>query len=110
MKFKSLWPTLRWLLLIALFAYWLALFTAPLFAAPAQCAPRDEVTGQLALTYSETPFGIGVVGPAAVMEIWISPDGATWSVLITRPDGVSCLIGAGTNFQHAVRAKDGDPT
>jgi hypothetical protein len=31
-----------------------------------------------------------------IVEIWASEDGSTWTVLLSRVDGVSCIMGAGS--------------
>lgn len=82
-----------------------AFFVSALFllslAAPAAaraqtaCADRNEIVSALASRYGERPAAAGLAGERLVVEVFAAPDGATWTILLTRPDGVSCAILAG---------------
>ena len=50
---------------------------------------------RLAETYGEEPRAIGVIANGSLLEVLAGPDGATWSILITTPQGRSCLVAAG---------------
>lgn len=67
------------------------------------CAPRERLVERLSADYSERQRGIGVRGPAAVYELWAS-DGGSWTLLLTRPNGVSCLVADGTHWTDAPAA------
>lgn len=73
------------------------LVAAPALAFPA-CGKRDEVLGVLKDSYAEAATASGVADDGNLMEIVSSPEG-TWSLLVTRPDGVSCLIAAGERWK-----------
>ena len=76
-----------------------ALFIASLAPAPAHaqaaCADRDEIVSALESRYGERPVAAGLAGERAIVEVFAAPDGATWTILLTRPDGISCAILAG---------------
>ena len=57
-----------------------------------QCAPRDALLEQLETSYGEVPAGSGVIHAGVLLEIVITPDGATWSMVLTSPGGISCLV------------------
>lgn len=59
------------------------------------CAPRDQVIAQLEDEYGETRRGVGLQNRGAVVEVYASDATGTWSILVTRPDGVACLVAAG---------------
>lgn len=72
----------------------------PAFASP-NCGLRDTVIHQLSSKYSEqlTVGGLQKVqGTQALMEIWASTETGTYTVLVTNPNGVSCIVAAGTDF------------
>ena len=96
----------------------LALLAAQLVAAgPAsaqaggpRCAPRAQVVDMLQGRSGETRRAIGLTSGAAVMELYASDTGGRWSLVLTMPNGLSCLIGAGTGFEAEMAAIDGAPT
>lgn len=76
-------------------------------AMPAQatsCGMRDKMVEKLETKYSEHLAAGGlqkVSSVDAVMEIWASSETGTFTVLITNPQGVSCIVAAGTDFFKA---------
>ncbi|MFT4962593.1 MAG: hypothetical protein ACI92Z_003693 [Paracoccaceae bacterium] len=79
--------------------------TAPPAIASPNCGLRDTVILQLSTKYSEqlTVGGLQKVqGIQALMEIWSSPETGSYTVLLTNPNGVSCIVAAGTDFFEAV--------
>ena len=65
----------------------------------AQCAPRTDVLTALATKYGEARRGIGIAGQNAVMELFVNPSTGTWTIIATTPDGKTCLIASGSNFE-----------
>ena len=66
-------------------------------AAP-RCGPRAEVLEMLGDRYAETRRGIGVAGPTQVLEVYAS-DSGSWTVLVTDPEGRSCLVASGRGWE-----------
>lgn len=64
-----------------------------------QCAPRPDVLTALATKYGEARRGIGIAGQNAVMELFVNPSTGTWTIIATSPDGKTCLIASGSNFE-----------
>jgi hypothetical protein len=82
------------------------------FAQGAQCAARDTVMAHLTDTYGETRRGIGLAGQGAVMEVFAADATGTWTILMTLPNGTSCMIASGQGYE-AVMDKlpaKGEPT
>jgi hypothetical protein len=85
-----------------------SLLVAPSLAhAQASCGPRDQLVKLLADQYKEDPVGIGLAQPGQVLEVFASQAG-TWSMVMTMPDGKSCLIAAGNNWEMVTKIK-GNP-
>lgn len=63
--------------------------------AQSHCAPRAEVERSLAHQYREAPVAAGLSRDGEVVEVYSSNDGETWSLVVTRPDGKSCLVAEG---------------
>ena len=72
----------------------LVLAASSAFAAP-QCNSRDKVLELLSETYSEAPVAVGVTNNGGLVEVLSTGDGNTWSIIITSPQGMSCLVAAG---------------
>jgi hypothetical protein len=78
------------------------LLAAPALAQEQQpaCAPIDQIAAKLAAEYSETRVQQGVVGEGqAMLLIFAAPDGATWTAVMLRHDGVGCMAAAGSDWQ-----------
>jgi hypothetical protein len=83
------------------------LLTGPAFAQ--NCAPRPDVIAKLADTYGETlQFG-GLQttrGGQAVLEVWVSDETGTYTVLLSHANGLSCIMAVGTDFFEAIPADE----
>ncbi len=69
--------------------------TFNLAAAQSACTTRSAVAAQLAGDFAEAPVAAGLVSSGAVIEVFTSDDGSTWTIVLTRPEGTSCLVAAG---------------
>lgn len=64
-----------------------------------RCAPRGEVVARLADRYTESRRAIGVAANQMVMEVYASRDSGSWSITVTTPDGLTCLVASGQGFE-----------
>lgn len=58
------------------------------------CGKREDMVKALLTQYRETPRAMGLANPSTVIEIFTSRAG-TWTILMTRPSGASCIVSAG---------------
>lgn len=63
------------------------------------CAAREHVVGRLAEQYGEARQAIGLAASNQVMEIFASEETGSWTITVTRPDGMTCLVAAGQHYQ-----------
>ncbi len=49
--------------------------------------------------YSEAPIAVGVTNNGGLVEVLSTGDGNTWSIIITSPQGMSCLVAAGEGWR-----------
>ena len=68
-------------------------------SAQSLCTTRAEVTKQLDSRYSEAPVAIGLSRNGGVVEVFSTSDGSTWTMIITMPDGTSCMMAAGEAWE-----------
>jgi len=78
-------------------------------AQSAPFAPRDAVIAELGARYGETRRGAGWQNRGAVTEVFASAATGTWTIIVTRPDGVSCTVAAGEAWLDE-RPPVGDPS
>jgi len=78
---------------------------------PAQasnCADRDRVVERLKAYYDESYAGGGlqkVQEDQTLVEVWASEDTGTFTVMLTTPDGQTCVLATGTDW-HLVAPFD----
>jgi hypothetical protein len=64
----------------------------------APCAERATVVATLASQYQEKRRSMGLVSAKALAELFVSDARGTWTVIVTDPKGVSCVLAAGQNW------------
>ncbi len=88
-------------------------FAAPALAdnaaGAAPCAPRDQIVTQLEKKYGETRRGAGLQNRGSVTEVFASAETGTWTILVTRPDGVSCAVAAGEAWLEDIASLETPP-
>ena len=67
-----------------------------------QCGDRDQVIASLSSKYSESHVASGFQSSAGLMEIWASDDDGTWTILLTHPNGQTCVVASGTHWLESV--------
>lgn len=66
----------------------------------ANCADRARVLDRLASAYGETRQSIGLGANNAVVEVFASRTTGTWTITVTLPSGVTCLVASGHGFER----------
>jgi hypothetical protein len=79
----------------------------PLTAQPA-CQSRDDINQLLTQRFDEVPTALGLQSNGHLIQVFVSKDGQTWTIVTTRPDGISCIVALGQHWQ-AVDAPAADP-
>ena len=70
-------------------------------ALAANCAPRAGMVEQLQEHYAESLTSAGLQTGQTVktlLEIWSSKDTGTFTVLVTHPSGISCIVASGDSY------------
>lgn len=68
--------------------------------AQTHCAARDSVVQKLESGYGEAFAGGGLQNSNRVIEVWLSEEKGTWTILMTRSDGTTCIMATGTNWRE----------
>ena len=64
---------------------------------PTICGKRADILTGFASTYHEVRSAIGIADGGALIEVLVSPSG-TWTMVVTKPGGVTCVIGTGRDW------------
>ena len=56
------------------------------------CGPHTIIVDTLAEKHGETRVASGVSSNGALVEVFASEDGSTWTVVVTGPTGMPCLV------------------
>ena len=66
------------------------------------CFPRSEIVLILQGRYDESLQGLGYNSEGNLVEFWMRKEGEgygpTWTLLVTLPDGNSCIVQKGTTW------------
>jgi len=100
-----IWPMLVYATIgagLALTAWYLlpSMIVTKAFAQPV-CIPVNVMKEQMEKTYHEFPVASGVTTKGnAVVQIYASADGKTFTVVIIGTNGIACGVAAGTDWQQ----------
>ena len=75
------------------------LSAAPADAQQLQCSQRAIVLTTLSDKYAEKPVAMGLASNGGVLEVLSNNEGGTWTIIVTMPNGVSCMVAAGENWE-----------
>lgn len=75
------------------------------------CKDRTTFLSYLGSSYSESPVAMGLANNGSVLEVLSSKGGGTWTIIVTQPSGVSCIVASGEAWDvPPVQAKLGPQT
>lgn len=84
----------------------IALAMGLIIAAPAHaqtlCGPRQSFIDHLGKNHGEAPTAMGLTSSGSILEVLTSEDGG-WTIMVTRADGVSCLVATGEDWETIER-------
>ena len=66
------------------------------------CGPRAQFVEKLENKYKEVSRGVGLSSPTQVIEFWSSPETGSFSVFVTYPNGMSCILATGQSWTEAM--------
>ena len=78
------------LLALALFAGSSSIVAAQMF-----CVERVDMLNRLASEYGEELIEVKMMEEHGLLEVLKSPTNGTWTLLLTKPGGISCVLATG---------------
>jgi hypothetical protein len=80
----------------------------PLAGLQPGCQSRAKIQQLLTQRFDEAPTALGLQANGELIQVFSSKDGATWTIVTTRPDGLSCIVALGQHWE-ALRDFSGSP-
>lgn len=93
-------------LISAALVFGAAALAPPAFAQSMQCLPRTALVEKLTTSYGEEMTGGGLQNPQQLLEIWTSERTGSFTVFITKPNGVSCILATGLHWASVVAVNE----
>lgn len=75
-----------------------AALAPPSFAQSLQCLPRDALVQKLETGFGEQLVGGGLQSAQQLLEVWSSKETGSFTVFVTRPSGISCVVATGWHW------------
>jgi len=85
-----------------------AALAPPLEAQVGRCLPRPALVETLEEKFTEQLVGGGLQDPTRLIEVWSSGETGSFTIFITRPDGVACIVATGRYWTPALETARGD--
>jgi hypothetical protein len=80
----------------------LASLCFPAWAQGAACVKRSDLVKHLESQYREQPRFHGMTDNGSLLEVFTSPDGGTWTVTVSIPNGISCMVASGQQWDVTI--------
>lgn len=85
-------------------AVYLAATTDVMAQSARNCGPREVVVNRLAEGYGEVRQSMGLGSNNSVVEVFASTETGTWTITVTMPNGMTCLVASGQAFEELAEA------
>ena len=63
------------------------------------CGSRPDLLKQLSSRFHEEPVALGLTSTGSIIEVLTTDNGATWTIMVSKPNGSSCLVAAGEGWE-----------
>ncbi|MGE0162634.1 MAG: hypothetical protein AB7S71_05795 [Dongiaceae bacterium] len=77
-------------------------------AAQEICGARADLLEELTKRYHEAPAAVGLANSGVLVEVLTADNGSTWTIIVSQPNGTSCLVAAGKEWQELKRTASRD--
>ncbi len=92
---------------VVAFAFALLLHTAATVKAQPVCMPHDDNRMELQRNFLEAPAAMAIANNGALIELYAKRDKSSWTLVMTRPGGLSCVLVAGEEWNELpIREED----
>ncbi len=92
---------------VLVFAAMMVSFQVTEATAQNACFERGALIKHLNGKFDEAPIAAGLAANGSVLEVFTSPDGVTWTIVLTQPDGATCVMASGESWMGIPLPKKG---
>ena len=64
------------------------------------CTQRMAALDHLSTKYAEEPVAMGLASNGGVLEVLSNDTGRTWTILLTMPSGMTCMLATGEDWER----------
>ena len=68
---------------------------------------HSELSSMLGQRFAEISVARGLSANGGMVEIYATDDGATWTMVVTTPEGQSCVVASGEAWAGRVQSELG---
>lgn len=86
-----------------------AILAAIILAQSQPCGPTGQVEKRIADQYGESIVGAGIT-QGGIMFLTSNPQTGSFTILLRRPDGQTCVLMGGTGYATEDAVKSGEDT
>jgi hypothetical protein len=83
---------------VLVFAAMMVSFQVTEASAQNACFERGALIKHLDGKFKEAPVAAGLAANGSVLEVFTSPDGVTWTIVLTQPNGATCVMASGESW------------
>ena len=63
------------------------------------CHSHSDLAEMLNQKFAEQPTAAGLQSNGHLLEVYVANDGTSWTIVVTRPDGWSCIVAVGEHWE-----------
>ncbi len=71
------------------------------------CTSRADILDHLVIEYGEIPTAVGVTNKGGLVELLVDPVDDSWTLLLSTPNGQSCLLATGEGWRPVPDSEKG---
>lgn len=86
-----------------------AILAAIILAQQSPCGPTGKVEARIAKEYGESLVGAGIT-PGGILFTTTNPQTGSFTIMLRRPDGQTCVLMGGTGYAIQEPTKPGTRT
>jgi hypothetical protein len=83
------------------------IFAPPATGQQPKCAPLENMSRARSAQYSEHSVGLGLIENGNVLQRFESEGGRSWTIIVVRPSGMSCVWLVGESWARVLPPKKG---
>jgi len=72
------------------------------------CGSRQAALDYLLSRYREVPRAMGLAADGRLVELLVAPNGS-WTLLVSRADGLACVVATGEAWEQVPAPPEGPP-